>query len=30
VTEGTQHPDRDGQFGYLNEMAVSFIAGDLV
>ena len=26
VTEGTQHPDRDAQFGYLNEMAASFIA----
>ena len=26
VTEGTQHPDRDGQFGYLNDMAASFIA----
>jgi hypothetical protein len=26
VTEGRQHPDRDGQFGYLNEMAASFIA----
>ena len=26
VTEGTQHPDRDGQFGYLNEMAATFIA----
>ena len=26
VTEGRQHPDRDGQFGYLNEMAASFHA----
>jgi transposase len=26
VTEGAQHPDRDGQLGYLNEMAANFIA----
>ena len=26
VTEGRQHPDRDEQFRYLNETAVSFIA----
>ena len=26
VTEGAQHPDRDGQFNYLNEMAAGFIA----
>ena len=26
VTEGAQHPDRDGQFGYLNEMAARFLA----
>ena len=26
VTEGAQHPDRDGQFNYLNEMAATFIA----
>ena len=26
VTECRQHPDRDGQFGYLNDMAASFIA----
>jgi len=25
VTEGAQHPDRDAQFGYLNDMAVGFI-----
>lgn len=24
--EGRQHPDRDGQFNYLNEMAATFIA----
>jgi hypothetical protein len=26
VTEGTQHPDRDGQFVYLNDTAATFIA----
>ncbi len=26
VTEGRQHPDRDQQFGYLNDTAASFIA----
>jgi len=26
VTEGTQHPDRHGQFAYLNDMATSFIS----
>jgi transposase len=26
VTEGRQHEDRDAQFGYLNEMATTFIA----
>jgi transposase len=26
VTEGRQHEDRDAQFGYLNDMATSFIA----
>jgi Rhodopirellula transposase DDE domain len=26
VTEGAQHPDRDAQFAYLNDMAASFIA----
>ena len=25
VTEGRQHPDRDAQFGYLNDMAAAFI-----
>lgn len=25
VTEGRQHPDRDAQFGYLNDMAAGFI-----
>lgn len=25
VTEGAQHPDRDAQFAYLNDMATSFI-----
>lgn len=25
VTEGTQHPDRDAQFRYLNDMAAGFI-----
>ena len=24
--EGTAHPDRDGQFGYLNDLAASFVA----
>jgi len=28
VTEGRQHPDRDAQFRYLNDMAVSFIDDD--
>lgn len=28
VTEGRQHPDRDGQFRYLNDLAGSFIEGD--
>jgi hypothetical protein len=28
VTEGRQHPDRDAQFHYLNEMADSFIDDD--
>ncbi len=28
VTEGRQHADRDAQFGYLNDMAVGFIADD--
>ena len=27
VTEGAQHPDRDGQFRYLNDVAQSFIDG---
>jgi hypothetical protein len=26
VTEGTQHPDRDGQFRYLNDIAADFVA----
>jgi hypothetical protein len=26
VTEGRQHPDRDGQFRYLNDLAAAFIA----
>lgn len=26
VTEGRQHPDRDAQFGYLNDMAAAFIS----
>lgn len=26
VGEGAQHPDRDSQFNYLNEMAAGFIA----
>jgi transposase len=26
VTEGAQHPDRDGQFRYLNDTAASFVA----
>ena len=28
VTEGRQHPDRDAQFHYLNDMATSFIDDD--
>ena len=28
VTEGAQHPDRDAQFRYLNDMAADFIADD--
>jgi hypothetical protein len=28
VTEGRQHPDRDAQFRYLNDMAATFIDGD--
>jgi hypothetical protein len=28
VTEGRQHPDRDAQFRYLNDMAAGFIDGD--
>ena len=28
VTEGRQHPDRDAQFRYLNDMAATFIADD--
>jgi hypothetical protein len=28
VTEGRQHPDRDGQFRYLNDMAQGFIDDD--
>ncbi len=28
VTEGRQHPDRDAQFGYLNEQADAFIGDD--
>jgi len=28
VTEGRQHPDRDAQFGYLNDQAEEFIADD--
>jgi len=28
VTEGRQHPDRDGQFRYLNDMAAGFIGDD--
>src|SRR5438477_3311223 len=28
VTEGRQHPDRDAQFRYLNDMATSFIDDD--
>ncbi len=28
VTEGAQHPDRDGQFRYLNDMARGFIEDD--
>jgi len=28
VTEGRQHPDRDAQFRYLNDMAVGFIEDD--
>jgi hypothetical protein len=28
VTEGAQHPDRDGQFRYLNDSAADFIAHD--
>jgi transposase len=28
VTEGRQHPDRDAQFGYLNDQADAFIADD--
>ncbi len=28
VTEGRQHPDRDAQFGYLNDMAAGFIDDD--
>jgi hypothetical protein len=28
VTEGRQHPDRDGQFRYLNDLAQSFIDDD--
>lgn len=28
VTEGKQHPDRDAQFRYLNDMATSFIDDD--
>ncbi len=28
VTEGRQHPDRDGQFRYLNDLAQSFVDDD--
>ncbi len=28
VTEGRQHPDRDGQFRYLNDLAQGFVDGD--
>ena len=28
VTEGRQHPDRDAQFHYLNDMAEAFITDD--
>ena len=28
VTEGRQHPDRDAQFGYLNDQAEAFITDD--
>jgi hypothetical protein len=28
VTEGTQDPDRDAQFRYLNDLAAGFIADD--
>src|SRR5215207_5523395 len=28
VTEGRQHPDRDGQFRYLNDLAHDFIGDD--
>ena len=28
VTEGRQHPDRDAQFGYLNDLAQGFIGDD--
>jgi len=28
VTEGRQHPDRDAQFRYLNDIAATFIADD--
>jgi hypothetical protein len=28
VTEGAQHPDRDAQFGYLNDIAATFIDDD--
>jgi hypothetical protein len=27
VTEGAQHPDRDGQFHYLNDLAQGFVEG---
>jgi hypothetical protein len=28
VTEGRQHPDRDAQFRYLNDLASAFIDDD--
>jgi hypothetical protein len=28
VTEGAQHPDRDAQFRYLNDIAATFIDDD--
>ena len=29
VTEGRQHPDRDAQFGYLNDQVIAFLATGL-